>query len=167
MNFIFFTRVNCKKLKMLPSTLTGFLFLTRTTSTSTETVEFGGTEPLRLPVDLHQPLSMISYHLCGKSENDNVTMDDNDDMCVDPYAREGPRRRSRFSSVQVPVTVRSRPSTWQCYIKIAIMLRSLLWTHQSLCIWFSKADLERGFVKEDLPSTVWLGHFSLDKIIIN
>ena len=111
MNFIFFTRVNCKKLKMLPSTLTGFLFLTRTTSTSTETVEFGGTEPLRLPVDLHQPLSMISYHLYGRSENDNVTMDDNDDMCVDPYAREGPRRRSRFSSVQVPVTVRSRPST--------------------------------------------------------
>ena len=139
---------------MLPSTLTGFLFLTRTTSTSTETVEFGGTEPLRLPVDLHQPLSMISYHLYGKNENDNVTMDDNDDMCVDPYAREGPRRRSRFSSVQVPVTVRSSPSTWQCYITIAIMLS--LWylcceLTKVFAFGFPKRISKEGLSKKILP----------------
>ena len=38
--------------------------------------------------------------------------------------------------------------------------------HQSLCIWFAKADLEGRLVKEDLPSSVRLRHFRLTSTII-
>ena len=51
---------------------------------------------------------MMTMTMAG---NDKDEMDDDTKDGVDPYAREGPRSRRRFSSVQVPVTVRSSPST--------------------------------------------------------
>ena len=47
-------------------------------------------------------------------------------------------------------------------MKITIIV---LFSHQSLGVGLSKTDLEGGFVKEDLSSTVWLGHFRLTSTI--
>ena len=63
---------------------------------------------------------------------------------ADPYERAGPRSRSLFSSVQVPVTVLSRPST--CLSVMVYFDHNMSQTGYGILLVFTK-DFAFGFPK--------------------